>query len=61
MNPNVDFYFYKAKKWQEYLAQLQTIVLDCGLEEELKWGFPCYTIARSASPVFNRSASKRSR
>ncbi len=38
MNPKVDFYFNKAKKWQEELEQLRTIVLDCGLTEELKWG-----------------------
>jgi uncharacterized protein YdeI (YjbR/CyaY-like superfamily) len=43
MNPKVDFYFNKAKKWQEELEQLRTIVLDCGLTEELKWGVPCYT------------------
>jgi uncharacterized protein YdeI (YjbR/CyaY-like superfamily) len=43
MNPKVDFYFNKAKKWQEELEQVRTIVLDCGLTEELKWGVPCYT------------------
>ena len=34
MNPKVDFYFSKAKKWQEELEQLRMIVLDCGLTEE---------------------------
>jgi uncharacterized protein YdeI (YjbR/CyaY-like superfamily) len=43
MNPTVDFYFSKAKKWQEELEKLRMIVLDCGLTEELKWGVPCYT------------------
>jgi uncharacterized protein YdeI (YjbR/CyaY-like superfamily) len=43
MNPKVDFYFAKGKKWQGELAQLRRIVLDCGLSEELKWGVPCYT------------------
>jgi len=47
MNPKVDFYFSKAKKWQEELEQLRMIVLDCGLTEELKWGVPCYTIRKS--------------
>src|SRR6187551_417170 len=46
MNPKVDFYFTKAKKWQEELKQLRTIVLDCGLKEELKWGVPCYTFQK---------------
>ena len=47
MNPKVDFYFNKAKKWQEELERLRTIVLDCGLTEELKWGVPCYTFQKS--------------
>ncbi len=47
INPKVDFYFSKAKKWQEELDQLRTIVLDCGLTEELKWGVPCYTFQKS--------------
>src|SRR3982751_510067 len=42
-NPEVDFYFNKAKKWQEELKELRTIVLSCELTEELKWGVPCYT------------------
>jgi uncharacterized protein YdeI (YjbR/CyaY-like superfamily) len=43
MNPKVDFYFSKDNKWQEEIKKLRTIVLDCGLTEELKWGCPCYT------------------
>ncbi|KAA2242431.1 hypothetical protein F0L74_07750 [Chitinophaga agrisoli] len=43
MNPKVDFYFDKAEKWQKEIEQLRTIILDCGLMEELKWGTPCYT------------------
>jgi len=47
MNPKVDFYFSKSKKWKEELAQLRMIVLDCGLTEELKWGVPSYTFQKS--------------
>ena len=47
MNPKVDFYFSKATKWQEEIKELRTIVLDCGLAEELKWGVPCYTFQKS--------------
>jgi uncharacterized protein YdeI (YjbR/CyaY-like superfamily) len=47
MNPDVDFYFNKAKNWQQEIKQLRTIVLDCGLVEELKWGCPCYTYQQS--------------
>lgn len=43
MNPKVDWFFNKAKKWQEEYDKLRMIVLDCGLTEELKWGCPCYT------------------
>ena len=47
MNPKVDFYFNKAKKWLEEIERLRMIVLDCGLSEELKWGVPCYTFQKS--------------
>jgi len=47
MNPKVDWFFNKAKKWQEEYDKLRTIVLDCGLTEELKWGCPCYTFEDS--------------
>ena len=47
MNPKVDFYFSKAKKWQEELEKLRMIILDCQLTEELKWGCPCYTFQES--------------
>ena len=46
MNPKVDFYFNKAKKWQEEIEKLRTIVLDCGLTEELKWGVPSYAFQK---------------
>jgi len=47
MNPKVDFFFNKAEKWQAEYEKLRTIVLDCGLTEELKWGVPCYTFQES--------------
>jgi uncharacterized protein YdeI (YjbR/CyaY-like superfamily) len=47
MNPKVDGYFNKAKKWQQESKKLRTIVLDCGLTEELKWGKPCYSFEGS--------------
>jgi len=43
MNLKSDFYFSKAKKWQKELEKLRMIVLGCPLNEELKWGCPCYT------------------
>jgi len=47
MNTKVEFFFSKAKKWQEEFEKLRMIILDCGLTEELKWGVPCYTFQKS--------------
>ena len=46
MNPKVDKYLNKAKKWQKEFKKLRMIVLDCGLAEDLKWGQPCYTFQK---------------
>ena len=46
MNPNVEFYFSKAKKWQKEFEKLRMIILDFQLIEELKWGVPCYTFEK---------------
>jgi uncharacterized protein YdeI (YjbR/CyaY-like superfamily) len=43
LNPKVDQYLSSVDKWQEELSKLRTIILDCGLTEELKWGTPCYS------------------
>lgn len=43
MNPKVDWFFLKDTKWQKEYRELRSIVLDCKLTEELKWGVPCYT------------------
>ena len=42
-NPKVDFFFREAESWREEYKKLRTIILDCGLVEELKWGHPCYS------------------
>ena len=47
MNPKVDWYFEKNEKWEKEIKKLRTIILDCGLNEELKWGCPCYTYNNS--------------
>ncbi|MFV0590245.1 MAG: YdeI/OmpD-associated family protein [Draconibacterium sp.] len=47
MNPKVDDFLQKAPKWGEEMEKLRTIVLDCGLTEELKWRQPCYTFNQS--------------
>jgi uncharacterized protein YdeI (YjbR/CyaY-like superfamily) len=47
MNPKVEFFFTKEKKWRAELEQLRAIALESGLTEELKWGVPCYTLGKS--------------
>jgi len=46
MNPKCDWFFEKDTKWQKEYVHLRKIALDCGLEEELKWGCPCYTFEK---------------
>lgn len=61
MNPEVDTYLSdgcgrcslyqtpqcKVHNWTEELKQLRRIVLECGLQEELKWSQPCYSFKNS--------------
>ena len=47
MNPKVDGYLRKAKKWQKEMEKLRRISHDCELTEEVKWGKPCYTFQKS--------------
>lgn len=47
MNPKVDGFLKRAKRWQKEFEKLRTIILDCQLTEELKWGQPCYTFQNS--------------
>lgn len=44
MNPKVDTFIRKAAQWQAEFEKLRALVLDCELNEELKWGKPCYTL-----------------
>ena len=47
MNPKVDGYLRKSKKWREEFQKLRMIILDCPLTEEAKWRVPCYTFQES--------------
>lgn len=47
MNPKADFYFEKATKWKDEVLKLRSILLDCPLHEEVKWGCPCYMYQKS--------------
>ena len=46
VNPKVDAFIDSAKQWQEEYRELRSIVLDCQLTEELKWGVPCYSFEK---------------
>lgn len=41
-NPKVDTFVSRAKAWRGEIQKLRSILLDCGLDEELKWGKPCF-------------------
>lgn len=43
MNPKVDLFLDKAKKWHDEMKMLRSIILSCGLVEDYKWMHPCYT------------------
>ena len=45
-NPKVDFFFNKTGSWQKEYALLRAVLLESGLNEELKWGCPCYTLGK---------------
>lgn len=44
MNPKVDAYLGRVEKWKEEFEELRAIALSCGLDEEFKWGNPCYAV-----------------
>ena len=42
MNSKVDAYMGRSDMWPDEMRALRSILLDCDLTEELKWGKPCY-------------------
>ncbi len=38
----VDAFVSRATSWQDEIQTLRSILLECGLDEELKWGKPCF-------------------
>ena len=43
MDPEVDAYIARSKKWPAEMTDLRPILLSCGLTEAIKWGKPCYS------------------
>jgi uncharacterized protein YdeI (YjbR/CyaY-like superfamily) len=54
LNPKVDGYLRKSKKWQEELQKLRMILLGCQLTEEVKWRVPCYTFQERNIVILGR-------
>jgi uncharacterized protein YdeI (YjbR/CyaY-like superfamily) len=44
MNKRVDVAISQLTKWQAETKALRKIALESGLDEELKWGQPCYAL-----------------
>jgi uncharacterized protein YdeI (YjbR/CyaY-like superfamily) len=38
----IDAFVSRAKNWQGEIQALRSMLRDCGLDEELKWGKPCF-------------------
>jgi uncharacterized protein YdeI (YjbR/CyaY-like superfamily) len=41
-DPKVEAYVSRAKTWRGEMRKLRSILHECGLDEELKWGKPCF-------------------
>ncbi len=41
-DPKVDAFVSREKTWRGEIQKLRAILLDCGLDEALKWGKPCF-------------------
>ena len=39
---DVDAYLDASDMWPEEIATIRPLLLGCGLDEEIKWGKPCY-------------------
>ena len=44
MNPKVDAYLKREGKWRAEMTKLRAILVASGMDEELKWGWPCYAL-----------------
>jgi uncharacterized protein YdeI (YjbR/CyaY-like superfamily) len=43
VNPKVDAYIARSQKWPAELTEIRSILLACGLTEEIKWGKPTFS------------------
>jgi uncharacterized protein YdeI (YjbR/CyaY-like superfamily) len=43
-SPKVDGFLRKPKPWRDEFVALREIILDRDLTEDVKWGWPCYSL-----------------
>jgi uncharacterized protein YdeI (YjbR/CyaY-like superfamily) len=43
-SPKVDSFIKRQTQWRDEFAALRKIILSTGLDEDLKWGQPCYAL-----------------
>jgi uncharacterized protein YdeI (YjbR/CyaY-like superfamily) len=41
-NPKVDAFVSRAKAWRGEMEKIRAVLLECGLDEDIKWGKPCF-------------------
>jgi uncharacterized protein YdeI (YjbR/CyaY-like superfamily) len=51
LNSSVDAFLERQQRWGEEYAALRGIVLGCNLDEDLKWGVPCYALGGGGKVV----------
>ena len=42
-NPKIDAFVARAKAWRGEMEKLRSILLESGLDEDIKWGKPCFS------------------
>ena len=57
--PEVDAFVDRAETWQAETKRLRALLLDCGLDEELKWKKPCYTFEGANVAIGNIFEQRR--
>lgn len=43
-HPDVDAYLAASRQWPDEIRAIRPLLLACGLDEQIKWGKPCYCV-----------------
>lgn len=56
MNPNtkVDAYIHQSDQWSKEIERVRRILDETSVEEDFKWGAPCYTAENAVIATLNR-------